>query len=248
MLPHSMEKVKWAGSSIMSEKAEPLKVSRPLLSLTMIGIILFVLFTSLSLSFFTTVSDVQVSATTMELLPDPLNYSAYQIQAPGSATLTLSYLFPETSGWGMLNMTPSWGNLSATKDGLLYTGCEFINTSKEFIITNVTGEGSYDSSLIPVNDCGVYIFPAKSEITYNPSLYTTVTFTISVVDSATQGDYVLFPAGGHCGYSIFLIVGESMPSQLPSLTFLQCPKGNARTDASISVVAVQDLTGFNIPY
>ena len=216
---------------------------KPLLFLAMFGILLLVFSIYLSLSV-SPVDQVNVSVTTLTPLPTPLNYSAYQIQDPGVAVITLSYSFPQTGGSGSLNMTSILDNLTSTNTTASYTQCGFSNN--EFVIENFTGAGVYPSSEA-VDECGVNIAAAESEITYSPNLYTTVAFTMAVQNASAVGDYVFFPAGGGCGYSIFLIVGNKIPNKLPVLTNSGC-EVVPNPDADISVIGIKNMTGLNIPY
>jgi hypothetical protein len=202
---------------------------KSLFLLAMIGILLLGFFTYLSLSV-TSVNQVQVSVTTIDLVSNPLNYTAYQIQEPATAVIILSYSFPRNSGTGVLNMTSGLGNTTVTGNSVTsYTACDFpLNGAN--------------------NDCGVHIVPTEPEINYFPNSNATVTFMISVSNATNVGYYLFFPAGGQCGYSISLIIGNKVPSKLPTLTPNGCISNRSIPHAYISVVGIENMTGLNIPY
>jgi len=207
----------------LSRKEQLIGVSKPLLSLTIIAILLFGFFTYLSLSVSPSVNQVHVSVTTLALLSAPLNYSAYQIQNPGVAAITLSYSFRHTNGSGLLNMTSTWGSTT----GSSYTVCGFpINGT--------------------INECEINIAPSKPEIAYYPNLNTTMTFTITVKNASSGGDYVFFPSGSGCGHYIVLIVGDKIPSKLPSLG-IECLILGDIPHPDISVIGIENMTGLNLP-
>ena len=213
----------------MSHKEKLPSVSKPLLSVAIIAILLLGFLTYLSLSVSSSLNQLHVSVTTINLVPKSLNYSAYQIQNPSAATITLSYSFPQTSGSGELNTTSSIENLTISSIGYSYGYCG----------QSVFGGGT-------VNNCGVNIFPTEPEINYYPLLNTTTTFTVIVKNASSSGDYLFFPAGGECGHSIFLIVGDKIPNKLPSFTSSGCNGDNWY--ANISVIGIENMTGLNIPY
>jgi len=141
-------------------------------------------------------------------------------------------------------MTSILGNLPATNTTTSFTPCGFSNN--ELITVNFTDAGTYPTGEA-VDECGVNIAEAEAEITYSPNLYTTVSFTMTVQNASAAGDYLFFPAGGRCGYSIILIVGDKIPSNLPNLTF-SCPDFPNPPFAVISVIGIENMTGLNIPY
>jgi hypothetical protein len=229
----------------MFRKIRISELSKPLAFLIIIGVFLLVIFSYESLSISTSADRTFVSMTTTNLVPNPLSYTAYQIQMPGEGAITLSYSFPQNSGWGTLNMTSVWGSLTDVGNTTSYLSCFFTNsTSGGFGDATFVGAGGNSSS--SVNDCGVYISSVNPEIAYSPNLYTTQTFTITVLGNATTGVYLFFPPGAPCGFSVFLIVGLKVPSELPMTENNGC-SGVSDPGANISVVGVNDLTGFNIP-
>jgi hypothetical protein len=199
-------------------------VGTPLASVAIAGVALLVILTYLSLSVSSMPygARVSLSVTTIDLPGSPLNFSGYQIKNPGVSYITLSYTFPPGSGSGELNLTSIWGNITTGS----YTACSF----------------PFNGS---ANNCGVIIVPAEPEIAYYPNFYTTVTFQIIVQITATMGGYAFFPAGGRCGFFIYLVVGDEVPSNLPSLIFLGCVGAKPIPEAEISVVGIQNMVGLN---
>ena len=158
----------------------------------------------------------------------PLNFAAYQIQESGTAAITLLYSFPANSGTGVLNLTSSstWGNLSVSANSYTACGVEFN---------------------ISLRKCNLAIIPTKSEMPYYPLYNATITFTI-IANSSSAGYYLFSPGGGggSCGYTIFLIVGNKIPSSLPGLTYYGCSP--VRPTANIVVMGIENMTGLYIPY
>lgn len=174
-----------------------------------------------------------------------MNYSAYQMRNPGTAEITLLYYFTQMTGSGILNLSStSWGALNQNS----YGACESSNNATNFVeIVNTNFRPANEYSVVPVDECGVYISASRSNVTYSPNQFTEINFTITVLDRFTTGDYLFFPAGGGCGYSIPLIVGSSVPSKVLHLDTMGCHWLKQTPNAIISVVGVENLTGLNLP-
>jgi len=155
----------------------------------------------------------------------PLNYSAYQITG-SSAEITFLYSFPSTSGVGFANM--SWADY----------GPIFFNTSATFM------------SCGPITNCSaILVSPSVQEASYLPDSSLVVTFTVEVARNGTLPSpyFLFFPPYAPCGYYLFLIFGNQIPSQVPSLLFT-CPAiHGSYPQPSISVVSAQNMKGLNIP-
>ena len=163
----------------------------------------------------------------------PLNYSAYQITG-SSGEITFLYSFPLTSGTGSLNMSA----------GLMTF---FENATGDCGMSNCTGVGI---SCVNVNCRAISLTPSVSEISYYPSLKTTVTYKIQVVPNASlpSNYFILFPPAWQCRYALFLIFGNQIPTHAPVLIFT-CPAIDIDNSPqpSVSVVGIQNITGLNLP-
>jgi hypothetical protein len=194
-----------------------------------IGILLVASFSLLSLSASPTGhSQVSFSITTEDLGGDPLNYSAYLIQSPSIGTITLLYTFPQDSGSGTVNLSSTLSKIIITNSSTSATSCG----------------GSYNGTSV---QCGANISTTATEMTYYPGLVTSVTFTITALNSL-GGDYFFFPPGSACGTYIVLIVGDLVPTTIPSIPFLCGFRANGvpYPNANISVQKIDNLTGFNL--
>jgi len=234
-------------SSVSSEKRIALstKNDSAFLSLTVVGVLILVLFTYYSLPIAATPDTVRVSVTTQNLEPGTLNYTAYQLRQSGTALITLSYSFPPTTGSGTLNLTSSWGSVSGTS----FTPCSSSNSSDLGILnTNRTSAETRVGTFLPINNCGVYFFPAEAALIYSPNLFTTVTFTVVVTNDSNTGTYLLLPAGGQCGFSIVLIVGAEIHGNLPSLATVNCHYLVPRPSPTISVIGIENLRGLYLTH
>lgn len=161
-----------------------------------------------------------------------LNYSAYQITPATTTTcakITFLYSFPATSGTGSLSMTQ-------------------VDYGPDFL-----GNGTFTSCELISTDCSdLRISPSVPQVSYRPASNYTVTFTI---DLAQQNGttllpspyFVFYPPSAPCGYYVFLIFGNQVPNDLPTLVAL-CPRYPANyPNPNVSVVGIQDITGLNIP-
>jgi hypothetical protein len=164
------------------------------------------------------------------VLPHTLNYSTYQIIGK-RAEIDFLYSFSANNRSGTVST-----NINMTSIGF---GPDFLKN------------GTYISCDQSLTDCSGISTPSVPEITYYPSssMETAVNFKIEVAPNASlPSEYFLFfPPGAPCGYYLFLIFGNQIPSKLPTLIF-NCPAIPYNSPhPSISVIGIQNITGLNIP-
>lgn len=157
----------------------------------------------------------------------PLNYSAYQITS-NLAEVTLLYSFPSMNGSATLD-------LSNLDFGPLTFG-----TSNE----SNAGSLGWQACENPCN--GLYIEPLQPTLNYGPFLNASATFRIKNTNPSLSGIYLFYPPDGRC-FNLVLIIGNQIPSQIPSLFCSEGPPTfNAFPWPYISVVGMQNITGLNI--
>jgi hypothetical protein len=165
------------------------------------------------------------SVSRIAITPDPLNYTAYVIQKPAVAEITLSYSFPRQSGSGVLNLTSVLSVVNSTGSAIVVTPC---------------GSSEVGGGVA----CNIVVNPDVSEITYHPDLTTTVAFIISVNASSLTGEYFLFPLGGSCGSTVFIIVGDKIPVRALN----GCPPADSLQSVNMTVVGIDNMTGLDLPF
>jgi hypothetical protein len=166
---------------------------------------------------------VSVSVTIVTLNPDPLNFNAYNMQGPGTATINLSYSLPLNEKSGIMDN----GSVSASRiyeDGNVSYLLEDCN-----LAFNVS-----------VN-CGIEI--SQSESLVSSSRNATIFLTVIVLnETGVDGIYALFPPDTSCGTYIMLIVGNQIPASYQSLAF-HCPLFLASQITRVWVTGITNMTG-----
>lgn len=157
--------------------------------------------------------------------PFALNYSAYQITGT-SAAIVLLYSFSPTNGVGVINMSQ------------IDYGPDYLDI------------GTFTSCLIPSTNCSaLQILPSVSQLDYGPDSNYTITFTIDVTQGETLPSpyFLFFPPSAPCGYYLFLIFGNQVPSRVPNLIFTCFALPGNYPKPDVSVIGIQNITGLNIP-
>ena|SRR5579872_4217935 len=210
----------------LSKKARLSIARMAIMIVLVIGILLSLLvsYVVLSTSSLAAQNQATISVTTVTLVIQPLNYSAYQIMIPSTAIFSLRYTFFPVTHTGSLNMSASWGNFTSSNNSESYTAC-----NQTF-------------------DCGLYITPSAPEITYSSGSVATIDYMVVVDNSTKAGEYLFFPAGSGCFGYITLIIGNNVPSKLPTLGFDGCIIRNPSSVSNFSVIATQNARGLNTPY
>jgi hypothetical protein len=186
-------------------------------------------FVSLSVSSNFNKQTVSVSVTTVQLVPQPLNYTAYDIHGPGTSEIQLSYSTQS-------NTEPSSNNTSSI--GL-------VRLVEEENNTNISETPCGESTNGTTSSCGVEIDSAEPIVDYEGNA--TVVYTITVLNQAgVDGTYLLFPADTTCGTYILLIVGNQIPKTLPNISF-HCPIISPGQITRVLVMGITNMTGLNLP-
>jgi hypothetical protein len=164
----------------------------------------------------------------------PLNYLAYHITS-NLAEVTLLYSFPSMNGSATLDLSNlDFGPLTFNT----------LSPSSGSALGSTFSSVGWQACGNPCN--GLYIEPLQATLNYGAFLNASAAFRIKNTNPSLSGIYLFYPPDGRC-FNLVLIIGNQIPSQIPS-SFCSGgpPSFNAFPWPNISVIGMQNITGLNI--